>query len=120
MVTMDRRARVPVFDENGDLVYYVIDAPPTHPDQKLRLGTHPQGHITMESQLRQHKKQLGYKEPATTTMECQICKKHIPRTHATQKYCVVCGKVQKRLKTKLRKQRQRQRNKDEAKHEGSN
>lgn len=109
MVTMDKTARIPVFNADGELQYYIIDAPPSPPDRKLRLGSHPSTNMQIEAKLREHKKMLGYKELSTSMMECEICKKHIPRTHATQKYCKECSIIQKRLKTKLRKQKQRKR-----------
>jgi len=102
MATMDRKGKIPVYDEEGDLIYFEVNLPPSSPEQKLHLGSNPQDIIKSEKELRRHKRELHYKEPASTFMLCKRCDKRIIRQHATQLYCKECGILVKRQKTRAR------------------
>ncbi len=112
MATLSRKAKIPVYDEEGNLQYYVIETPPAPFERKLRLGGSPQTEIEIEAEIRRHKKQLGWKEPARAKLICPICGKEAKKTHPTQKYCPSCGKVMKRKRANERMRRLRAKRKN--------
>ncbi|KQC13102.1 MAG: hypothetical protein APR63_09535 [Desulfuromonas sp. SDB] len=105
MTTMSRKQMIPVYDEDGNLMYYVVEAPPTPFDRKLKVGGSHKTELEIESSLRRHKKELGWKEPPIAKLKCLRCGEIVPKEHPTQKYCKKCGPI---VKVENRNRRQRE------------
>ena len=105
MVTLSRKAKIPVYDADGNLLYYEVDYVPAPFERNLRLGGSHLDEIALESRLRQHKKQLGWKEPPRAVLKCKMCGKVVKKEHPTQKYCKECGIKAKRKNASRRQVR---------------
>ncbi len=112
MVTLSRKAKIPVYDSEGNLLFYEIDYVPAPFERKLRLGGSPQTEIAVEAQLRRHKQELGWKEPARAVLKCKMCGKVVKKEHPTQKYCKPCGEKARKKNASKRQMRYLKRKKE--------
>lgn len=118
MVTLSRKAKIPVYDADGNLLYYEIDYVPAPFERNLRLGGSHLDEIAIEAQLRQHKKELGWKEPPRAVLKCKKCGKVVKKEHPTQKYCKECGKIVKKKNASKRQVRYARKKRQEARKDG--
>lgn len=114
MATLSRKAKIPVYDSDGNLLYYEIDYIPAPFERNLRLGGSHLDEIAIESTLRRHKKELGWKEPPRAILKCKKCGKVVKKEHPTQKYCKECGIIVKKKNASRRQVRYARRKRQEA------